>query len=127
MEEEERSRRDFLISVGAVAAIVAGLTGAGFLVNAALKADRTTTELSDKVRTAEGTATKLPDEYNVAVQYEHETATLNDKDLFGEVEKDSKLKVIVEFKEVYTVKKTYKGELLERKLTGYKIVGVSPK
>jgi hypothetical protein len=125
MEEEETSRRDFLISVGAVAAIVAGLTGAGFLIKAAFK-DRTTTELSDKVRTAEGTATKLPDEYKVAVQYEHETATLNDKDLFGKVEKDSK-EVIVEFKEVYTVKRTYRGEFLERKLTGYRIVGVSPK
>lgn len=139
MGEDQITRREFIIGA---AVAVAGMTGAGFLLNVTYKMDRTTTELSE-AQTLEGVVIdkefkkgeypvelnplkrelmKEADKHYVVIQYQHGTVTRNNKKLYDQLEMDEE--VLVEFREVFRVKKTYKGELLERTLTGYKVTNI---
>ena len=149
MQEEQYSRRTFL-KWGTVG--LAGATGLGVLVNALYKMDRVSTELGKQVLTSSGTvldkrfvkgghfnpmddlnpmsdfnpvkqSLKYPDEYRVSIKYTHGTVTVNDRELYDQVERGTK--VTVQFREAFNVTRTYEGELLERKLEGYKVKKVS--
>ncbi len=145
MAEEQYSRKDIL--KWGVAGLV-GATGLGFLVNALYKMDRVSAELGEEILTSTGKvankkfieggrlnpmndlnplsdhdpkkqATKSDDEYRVTIQYEYRAVTIDNKDLYEQVEKGAE--VIVQFREAFETRRTYKGELLERKLKEYKV------
>jgi len=60
-----------------------------------------------------------PDKYMVVIKYSEDTLERNDKTLYSQVEMNGTVKVNV--REVYDVKKTYKGRELERELKGYQL------
>lgn len=153
MPDEKQSRRKFLIGG---AAAVAGTTGLVFLVNALRKMDRVNTETSNEIQTAWGVVKerkivegdyiesryewdpttdldpmkemkRLPDKHNISVVYgkgNRYSVTLDNKRLYGQVEQGSEVRV--QYREVFRVRRNHKGELLERKLTGHRVVRVIP-
>ena len=132
---------DHAIHIMAGAVLTFGVGSIGGLVYLTYIQDRIVKEVSDVVEKIEGRVLskakergrplnpmkplglRFSNKYNVTVQYEHGTATIDDKGLFEKVEEGSAVRV--HFSEQITTTTTYKGEPLEKRLE-YVVKTVEP-
>lgn len=69
-------------------------------------------------------ATMTPEKNIVKISYSKGVVAIDNKDLFSRVNAGSPIKV--EFTEIYDIRKDSHGQILDKKLSGYKVIQISP-